>query len=398
MGSRQAKAAGLAAGLVILAAFIDSFSQLPITSPYAESLGASPALVGLVVAVYSLANLGGNLAAGYLADARGRRLPLTIGPLAAAVALVLYAVSQTPGHLLMVRSLHGLAVGLLTPAAFALVADIAPEGGRGRAMGLAGSLIGIAAVIAPATSGLIRARWGFDPVFFLVAGLFLVTFVVSLALLRPSLGASRDRDVIRASLSLSRLLPPCTAAFALMAGLGVLTASLPLRLEDLGYGKASAGVMFSVFSLAAVAVMASPLSRLSDRVGPIRPMSVGMLLAGIALALLPLRLWPAATGLVMAVFGLGFGFTFPAANAAVADSAGGARRGMAFAVFYAVFSLGVMAGAAGWGALSDTASDEGNLAYYLGATLALAAALVVALGARRRSVANVTSTRPGRRT
>jgi MFS family permease len=350
----------------------------------------------MVVAVYSLTNLAGNLAAGYLADTRGRRLPLTVGPLVAAFALVLYAISQTPAHLLVVRSLHGLAVGLLTPAAFALVADIAPAGGRGRAMGLAGSLIGIAAVIAPAGSGLIRARWGFDPVFFLVAGLFTLTFLVSLALLRDESTTSRDREAAKAPLSPSGLVPPCVVAFALMAGLGVLTASLPLRLEALGYGKASAGSMFSVFSLAAVAVMASPLSRLSDRVGPSRPMAVGMLLAGIALALLPMRLAPVATGLVMALSGLGFGFTFPAANAAVADAAGGSRRGMGFAVFYAVFSLGVMAGAAGWGALSD-AADEVTLAYYLGAALALASALFVALLARRKGAAKPANTSPGRR-
>ena len=53
-----------AARLVVLAVFLDLFVQFPTIAPFAEGLGASAALVGIVVAAYSVTNLFGNLGAG----------------------------------------------------------------------------------------------------------------------------------------------------------------------------------------------------------------------------------------------------------------------------------------------------------------------------------------------
>ena len=53
-----------AARLVVFATFLDLFVQFPVVAPFARTLGAAPALVGLIVGVYSLTNLLGNLAAG----------------------------------------------------------------------------------------------------------------------------------------------------------------------------------------------------------------------------------------------------------------------------------------------------------------------------------------------
>ena len=64
-----------AARLVVFAAFFDLFVQFPTIAPYAESLGASAALVGVIVAAYSFTNLFGNLGAGYVLDRWGRERP-----------------------------------------------------------------------------------------------------------------------------------------------------------------------------------------------------------------------------------------------------------------------------------------------------------------------------------
>ena len=55
----------------------------------------------------------------------------------------------------------------------------------------------------------------------------------------------------------------------------------------------------------------------------------------------------------MAIFGLGYGLVFPAATALVIGATGADRRGMAFGIFYAVYSLGVVVGASGSGRLSE---------------------------------------------
>ena len=73
----------------------------------------------------------------------------------------------------------------------------------------------------------------------------------------------------------------------------------------------------------------------------------------------------------MAVFGLGYGIVFPAAAALVIGAAGADRRGMAFGIFYAVYSLGVVVGASGSGVLADL--DDG----FVGLPFLAAAAVVL---------------------
>ena len=48
--------------MVVFVAFLDLFMQFPVIAPYARDLGATAALVGVVVALYSATNLVGNVA------------------------------------------------------------------------------------------------------------------------------------------------------------------------------------------------------------------------------------------------------------------------------------------------------------------------------------------------
>ncbi len=54
-------------------AFLDTFSQLPIMSTFAQSLGGTPLIIGLVVGMYSFANMIGNIIAGAAVDKFGAK-------------------------------------------------------------------------------------------------------------------------------------------------------------------------------------------------------------------------------------------------------------------------------------------------------------------------------------
>lgn len=57
--------------LIVFFSFFDLFSQLPVMSPFALSLGATPFLVGLAVGMYSFSNTIGNVISGFMTDKRG---------------------------------------------------------------------------------------------------------------------------------------------------------------------------------------------------------------------------------------------------------------------------------------------------------------------------------------
>ena len=135
--------------VVILVAFLDLFMQFPVIAPYAQNLGATGILVGIIVAAYSGTNFFGNLAAGAVLDKWGRKIPVLIGLAVTTLALLGYALSGTPQQLIFVRALHGLTAAVLAPGAFAVHGDFARNEQRAQTMGLSGSFIAVAAVIGP---------------------------------------------------------------------------------------------------------------------------------------------------------------------------------------------------------------------------------------------------------
>src|SRR5690625_6220142 len=138
---------------IIIVAFLDTFVQLPIITPFSLELGASYALTGAIVAVYSLTNMLGNIIGGHWIDQFGRKRILIYGMFSITFILLLYPVVQTGESLLVIRVLHGLAGGVLIPAAFAYVGVVTSTGNRAKPMAYTGAAIGGAAIIGPAIGG-----------------------------------------------------------------------------------------------------------------------------------------------------------------------------------------------------------------------------------------------------
>ncbi len=332
---------------VIFVSFFDMFSQLPIISPHAKTLGAGLTLTGVIVAAYSSANMAGNFLAGRAIRIFGRTRCIYGGLAMAAVALTGYALAATPTQFLSLRLGHGLAMSVVVPAAYAWLGQLASHHERGKDMAKSGIAIAFAALLGPAFGGIMKDRLGVAVVFLIVAGILVLTAVTVILALREG-GETRERR--EAAVSIGNLLSrqglqfAYLAAFCLMFAKGTLALALPLLAADLGFSGSVTGVLFSSFALAAIIVFATPSNRLSDRVGRGWPVRLGLLAVGISLVLLPVGSSLVYLAGVMFFYGLGFGFLFPAATAAVLDNARSDERGTAFGVFYGIFSLGVVLG------------------------------------------------------
>lgn len=391
MASSTLQSAGIArytiwaARLVVFAAFFDLFVQFPTIAPYAESLGASAALVGVIVAAYSFTNLFGNLGAGYVLDRWGRRTPMLLGMAITVVAVFSYSLVQTPEQMMAARAVHGVGAAVLAPGAFSIIGDRTAADRWGHAMGITGALIAVAALIGPPAAGILRDFWGANVVFYVDSAFIVITLIAFLLIARdgsPSVseGESDPHDATGDDARRNPALwSAYAAAFAITVGIGALVTHLPLMLEEQGETAARSGYSFGIYALVAMLVMASPISRAGDRYGRFGPMMLG--LVGIAVGLALLGVLKGYGGVVagMAVFGLGYGLVFPAATALVASATGADRRGMAFGVFYAVYSFGVVVGASGSGRLASLSDDLVGLPFLVAAAVVLAAVPLVAI-------------------
>lgn len=342
---------------IIVVSFLDTFIQLPIITPYALDLGASHLLTGGIVAIYSLTNMVGNIFGGHWIDQYGRKKMLFTGMAAVAVILVFYPLAQTGWQLFFIRFLHGLAGGVLIPAAFAYVGDQSKKGTRGKSMALTGASIGAAAIVGPALGGAMAARSKADYVFLFVAVLFVISSVLILRYVKESYAAT-DRGKFSFSEFIPLLKHPLViqaslAAFALMISNGTLAFALPLKVETMGMTSATTGMLLSIYGIVALIVFLTPINRMYDKFSPIILVVLGISFIGFVHIMLNFVSTFWIIVILMFIYGFGFAFVFPSMNRIVTDASTKVDRGKAYGIFYAFFSLGSVVGSFVSGATSD---------------------------------------------
>src|SRR3990170_3401555 len=96
---------------------------IPLLPFYAETFGASPLAIGLLFAVFSVAQLIASPALGSLSDRYGRRPVLIFSLVGTVVSFVMMAMAQSLTMLFVARIVDGLSGGNISTAR-AYVADV----------------------------------------------------------------------------------------------------------------------------------------------------------------------------------------------------------------------------------------------------------------------------------
>ncbi|HIV75230.1 MAG TPA: MFS transporter [Candidatus Pseudogracilibacillus intestinigallinarum] len=345
--------------IIIIVAFLDTFIQLPIITPYAIELDASYILAGAIVAVYSFTNMIGNIIGGHWIDKFGRKKMLFTGMVAVSVVLFLYPLSQNGWQLFIARFFHGLAGGVLIPAAFAYIGDHSGGENRGKKMAFTGAGIGIAAIVGPAVGGVLAARASIEAVFLLVAVLFLITSLIVLFFVKESYVATdRGKFNFKEFIPLIKhpmIILSSVSAFGLMISNGTLAFALPLNVELMKLSTETTGMLLSTFGIMALIVFLTPLNFIYDKFSPVHLIATGLGLIGVGMIILSVMATFMSNFIAMVIYGLGFAFIFPSMNKIIADASTKVDRGKAYGVFYAFFSLGVVAGSSVSGVFAETA-------------------------------------------
>ena len=383
-------------GAVFLS-FIDNFALLPVIGPRAQQLGGSPLLVGFAIAAYSLANLAFDPIGGALADRVGRRRVVMVSLIISPAAIAIYGLADSLPLFLIARLIHGASGGALAAALFALLGDAAPIGRRGRTLGRAGALIGIAAVVGPASAAIISALAGGTAVFLSVALLIALGLVIVLPLLpetlAPRASAASAPGAWRRILADPQLRIALVAIFGLEVAVGsvtgfikdgLITRALAEGRDQVGalrYAAGASGGLFTIFGVIAIAIMLSRVASRVDHRGPFGISLVG--LGALAGALTLLAVSPTLTVdlIAMVLYGVGYGLIFPAAAGAVAIASVPGERGRANGALNLSFDLGISAGPILGGLLATL--FVGLTAFAGGLTLVVVAAILLPVVGRR---------------
>src|ERR687891_1333690 len=144
---------------------------IPVLPFYAEGtvFNATPRMVGLLFASYSIMQLVFSPILGRLSDKYGRRPVLLISIIGTGIGFLILGFAQTLWMLFLGRILDGIS-GRNISTAQAYIADITTKEDRAKGMGLLGAAFGLGFIFGPAIGGIL-SRWGIHVPFLFAAGL-----------------------------------------------------------------------------------------------------------------------------------------------------------------------------------------------------------------------------------
>jgi len=155
----------------------------PILPIYARDMGASGLLIGVIFSGFALSR--GVLAPiiGQYSDSHGRRTMILVGLILIIVLSIAYAWANTPGWLMVIRTMQGFASVLITPIAQSYIGDITPKGKEGKYMNLFFLSFFGGQAIGPAMGGYLSDQFSITTPFYGMAimsalALILVFFLV----------------------------------------------------------------------------------------------------------------------------------------------------------------------------------------------------------------------------
>jgi EmrB/QacA subfamily drug resistance transporter len=204
---------GRTAAVVLAAILTASFMELldativSVAAPaIAQDLGAGQAALQWMLAGYTLAVGAGLITGGRIGDLYGRRRMFLLGLAAFMLASAGCGLAPSPGALVGMRVVQGLAGGLMIPQVFGIIRASFEPGARARALGAYGAVLGLASVAGPLLGGLLVEAdlfgLGWRAIFWINVPIAIVALVVGARFMPESRSAGRTRlDLAGAALA-----------------------------------------------------------------------------------------------------------------------------------------------------------------------------------------------------
>jgi MFS family permease len=303
---------------------------LPLLPYYALRLKATPELIGLMTAAFSVAQL---LAAPYwgrFSDRYGRRPALLIGLFASAIAYVIFGLADALWLLFLSRLVQG-AGGGTTGVAQAYVADTVKASGRARALGWLSAATSAGVAIGPAVGSLSHAYFGPTAPGIVAACLCLINVGFAWRWLpesrKPGATRSQRKPVLHAATEvlehparpLSRLIWIYSVGMLAFAS---LTSVLALFLDaEHGVTEKTIGYFYSYVGLLSFVMRSLLLGPIVERLGETRTMRFGtaILVIGLLAYTVAPNLW--ALAVIIPLVPIGTALLFPSTTALMSRAA-----------------------------------------------------------------------------
>jgi multidrug resistance protein len=368
--------------VLMVTAFVDlvGFALiLPLLPFYAVRFGGDATTVGVLVAVFALAQMVTAPLWGRLSDRWGRR-PIILGAqVLAMAAYVTFAYADSVAVLLVSRFLQG-AGGGTTSVIAAYVSDVVGPEERAKALGWITACTSAGVMIGPAIASLSVGFSRSAPGLIAAVLCLLNLLFVWRWLPESSPGRAKERRPIGPELA-SVLRHPARKvssliwiyAAGMMAFMAMNAVTALFLAARFGITERSIGIFYFAVGLVSVVMRAVVLGRLVHRFGEVRVLRLGALALGVGMSVAPLAASPAQFLVAILLIPAGTAMLFPSTTSLISRFADPGHVGQTLGVQQAFGGLSRLLGPVWAGAAFQQLGDA--VPYWLAGGLVLLTAL-----------------------
>jgi DHA1 family tetracycline resistance protein-like MFS transporter len=367
---------------------------IPLLPYYAETFGASPVVVGLLFAVFSLCQLVAAPVLGDLSDRYGRRPVLVFSLAGTVISFVMLAVAHSVAMLFAARIVDGLSGGNISTAR-AYVADVTEPKDRARAYGLIGAAFGLGFILGPALSAVLSHISYTAPIWAAAAVTLVATimawFWLPETVHRAHAGTGNPFRSLPGLLTRPPIRRVLVIDFLYWCSFAVFQTTFALfAARRFDFGVAKTGYVFAAFGILGALIQGGLIRTVVRRLDDKRTFMMGLGFGAVGLV-------AAATAQTVPMFllslvplALGIGFGHPTMASLVSLVARGDEQGRVQGAASAVESFGRTVGPV-WG--NSSLQHFGESTPYLSAAIVLMVTLAVVAGFELPAVENAPVTR-----
>ena len=354
---------------------------IPLLPFYAETFGASPLVIGLLFAVFSVCQLAASPALGDLSDRYGRRPVLVFSLAGTVVSFVMLAVAHSVAMLFAARIVDGLSGGNISTAR-AYVADVTEPQDRARAYGYIGAAFGMGFIFGPALGGAL-AHVSYTAPIWAAAGLTLVATAMAWLWLPETVHRAKagtgnpfrylpgllQRPLVRRALAIDFLY---WLSFAVFQTTFALFAA-----RRFGFDAPKTGYFFAAFGVLGAVIQGGLIRPIVRRLGDRPTFLLGLVFSATGLIACTAAHSVGAFALALVPLAFGIGLGHPTVASLVSLIAGSDEQGRVQGAAGAVESLGRAIGPI-WG--NASLERLGESTPYLSAAVILLLTFLIGVG------------------
>ncbi|HZJ83485.1 MAG TPA: MFS transporter [Clostridia bacterium] len=334
------------------------YTYVPNLPTYAESLGASHKLIGIILSSYGFTQMVLRIPLGIYSDTiNKRKIFILLGILASVVSAVGMGLFRNPVALLLFRGLSGVAAAAWVPFTVLFSSYFTTEDSS-KAMGYVNSFNQLGQMLAMLLGGILASRLtSTQAPFFLAAGAGIVTLMLGTGIVENK----EKREPMNISLLLSvgkdknLLIPSGLAVLVQLLTFGTVFGFTPIAARNIGANNFQLGLLTTFSTLPAILSSAMSGSIFAKKLGEKKTIALSFLAMAFASAIIPSINSLNFLYLSQIIGGFARGVVFSLLMSLSIKAVDPNRRATAMGFFQAIYGLGMFIGPIMVGFISDIA-------------------------------------------